>query len=157
MKLNDYLKIGDTMKAMRLKKGLSQKEMAQTLGIAYTTYSNYENNNRTPDMNTLKKIADVLCININDFFVPGTDNDIYFEFLDLFIDWAYSRGYEYNDNCFDEASFIKNCGQCAYIKDNKNLYTFKPDELRKCHLFLYELFDILLESKKNESCKDTEE
>lgn len=148
MKLNDFFKIGDTIRAIRQKKGMSQKEMAELLGIAHTTYSNYENNNRMPNIDILEKISDVLNVNINDFFIPDSNNDIYFEFLDLFIDWAHSRGYKYTDDCFNETLIIENGGQSAYISDNENLYRFSPQELERARRLLYELFDLLLVSKK---------
>lgn len=40
--------------------------MAKILEIPYSTYSNYENNNREPDANTLNKIAKGFKISINE-------------------------------------------------------------------------------------------
>ncbi len=64
MGLNDLLQIGDRIKKHRKQMGITQKEMAQQLNIPYSTYSNYENNNRTPDIRTLQMIADKLDISI---------------------------------------------------------------------------------------------
>ena len=47
MGINEYIKIGNRIRQLRLEKGYSQKEMAALAGISYTTYSNYENNNRS--------------------------------------------------------------------------------------------------------------
>jgi transcriptional regulator with XRE-family HTH domain len=54
---NEYLNFGDKIRSIRLQKGLTQKEAAERLGLTYSTYSNYENNNRTPKYSILKQIA----------------------------------------------------------------------------------------------------
>ena len=60
MGINEYIKIGNRIRQLRLEKGYSQKEMAALAGISYTTYSNYENNNREPSMKQIEKIATAL-------------------------------------------------------------------------------------------------
>lgn len=60
MGINELVQIGNQIRKYRLKKGLSQKAMAELTGIPYSTYSNYENNNREPNLEQLKKIAAVL-------------------------------------------------------------------------------------------------
>lgn len=44
----------------RMKKGLTQEEVANLCGIARTTYAMYEQNKRTPRVSVAKKIAEVL-------------------------------------------------------------------------------------------------
>ena len=56
MILSMYKEIGDTLKTLRKNKGITQKEMAELLNIPYSTYSNYENNNRFPNDNILSEI-----------------------------------------------------------------------------------------------------
>lgn len=68
MGLNDIMKIGNVIKKIRTEKGLTQKKMAELLQIPYSTYSNYENNNRTPDTDTLFRIADTLGVEVWDLF-----------------------------------------------------------------------------------------
>ena len=46
--------------------------MAEILKIPYSTYSNYENNNRTPATDILNKIADVLGVTVNDLIKNDT-------------------------------------------------------------------------------------
>lgn len=48
------------LKEARLKKGVSQKEVAEKIGVAKSTYSLYESGNREPNVQTIKKIADTL-------------------------------------------------------------------------------------------------
>ncbi len=66
MGLNEIMKIGTRIKSLRKEKGWSQREMAAQLGLSYSTYSNYENNYRTPDTVTLQKIASILGVELWD-------------------------------------------------------------------------------------------
>lgn len=56
----NYLRIGEKIKNIRIKKGWTQKEFAKKLGIPSSSYSNYENGNRAPTADTILKIADAL-------------------------------------------------------------------------------------------------
>lgn len=58
-------KLGDRIKNFRKKKGYTAKYFSEKIGIPYSTYSNYENNNRMPNFNTLIKISEGLDIDIN--------------------------------------------------------------------------------------------
>lgn len=44
----------------RERQGLTQKEVAERIGVAKSTYSLYESGNREPNVQTIKKIADLL-------------------------------------------------------------------------------------------------
>jgi transcriptional regulator with XRE-family HTH domain len=70
MGLNNIFRMGDKMKELRKEKGISAKEAAKELEIKYPTYSNYENNNRMPDYETLIKIAKYYGVNIQEFTLP---------------------------------------------------------------------------------------
>lgn len=68
MRLNEYVKVGMKIKKIRKSKGITQKKMAEDiLNIPKSTYSNYENNNRVPDNETLEKIAAALNVTVWDF------------------------------------------------------------------------------------------
>lgn len=60
------------LKECRLKKGLSQKDMAERLGITIRAYQYYEQGKRFPDFQGLLTIADVLESSI-DYLVGRTD------------------------------------------------------------------------------------
>lgn len=60
MGINEIIKIGNRIKELRKSKGISQKEMSKILDIPYSTYSNYENNNREPSVELIEKISEVL-------------------------------------------------------------------------------------------------
>lgn len=62
MKIN----LGKRIKEFRKIRGLTQKQLAEKLGVTTITIQNYENNRREPNIETLNKIADVLNVTIND-------------------------------------------------------------------------------------------
>lgn len=47
----------ENLKYLRKEAGLSQQQMADTLGISQQAYANYENNKREPDRQTIIKLA----------------------------------------------------------------------------------------------------
>ncbi len=57
--------IGKTIKSMRIKKGMTQDELAEKLFVSRQTVSNYENNKSNPDIDILVKIAEVLDTDVN--------------------------------------------------------------------------------------------
>lgn len=71
MGINELIQVGNQIRKCREKRGLSQKAVAEMTGIPYSTYSNYENNNREPNLEQLKKIADVLMVPITNFTEMG--------------------------------------------------------------------------------------
>lgn len=56
----------ENLKYARERRGLSQKEVAEGIGVAKSTYSLYESGNREPNVQTIKKIADFLNISADD-------------------------------------------------------------------------------------------
>ncbi len=66
MGINEIIKVGNNIKRIRKQKNISQKDMAKKLNMPSSTYSNYENNNREPNAATLRKIADILNVDISD-------------------------------------------------------------------------------------------
>lgn len=93
----------ENLKEARLKRGLSQKEVAETIGVAKSTYSLYESGNREPNVETIKKIADFL--NISADTLLGLD-----EYPITLA--AHFDGTEYTEAELDEirqfAEFVKN-------------------------------------------------
>lgn len=59
------MKLNENLKLFRKKRGLTQKELAEKIGVTSTTITRYEKNVRTPDINTLQRIANVLEIPLN--------------------------------------------------------------------------------------------
>ena len=56
--------IGKNIKYYRLMRGISQEALAQQIGLNKMAVSNYEMGKRTPDLATIRKIADALQVTI---------------------------------------------------------------------------------------------
>lgn len=77
------------IKEIRQENGMTQKEACLALGIPQNTFSQYENNKREPDNDTLKKIAD--------FFNVSTDYLLGRETPEPNYEWMRKHGeYPYN-------------------------------------------------------------
>lgn len=118
MGINEYIKIGNRIKSLRKAKGISQKEMAKRAGIPYSTYSNYENDNREPNKNQLGKIATALGISEVELLGLSTD-EVLKPLKDevAFLNYLLSLGYEYIDTFYDNDSGYD---RCIYIS-NENI------------------------------------
>ena len=53
-------KFNENLRTARECKGLTQKKVADAIGVAKSTYSLYESGNREPNVITIKKIANLL-------------------------------------------------------------------------------------------------
>lgn len=60
------------LKEIREQRKIQQKDVCTALGIAQNTYSQYENNKREPDSETLSKIADFYNVTL-DYLVGRAD------------------------------------------------------------------------------------
>ena len=60
--------IGNTIKYLRKAKGVTQEEMAQSLGITYQSISKWENNITLPDITMLPGIATYFGISMDELF-----------------------------------------------------------------------------------------
>jgi transcriptional regulator with XRE-family HTH domain len=61
-----------TLKEFREKRGLSQTELADRVGLKQTTISQYESGSRRPNLAIAKKLADALEISLDDFVCLST-------------------------------------------------------------------------------------
>lgn len=62
----------DNLKKCRESKGMSQKDLAEIIGVAPSTYSLYESGAREPDVLKIKNIAKALDVT-GDYLLFGTD------------------------------------------------------------------------------------
>ncbi len=62
------------LKKLRHDKGLTQQNVAAYLGITRQAYSNYENDNRLPDIETLLKLSEFFQVSL-DTLLRGTPPD----------------------------------------------------------------------------------
>lgn len=61
------------LKAARKAKKLKGRELADMLGVSYSTYTKYESTDRKPDIDMLVRIADVLEVT-TDYLLGRTDD-----------------------------------------------------------------------------------
>lgn len=61
-----------TLKELREKRGMSQSELSETVGLKQSTISQYENGTRMPPMPKAKMMADALGVTLDDFFCSLT-------------------------------------------------------------------------------------
>ncbi len=65
--------ISEILKEARKKKGLTQAELANKLGVTDRAISNWENGKRLPDYTLIYKLCDKLDIDINKLFMSDDD------------------------------------------------------------------------------------
>lgn len=63
------------LKKIRLRKGLTQAELASKVGVLNTTICNYESGFREPDLETLKKLAAALECTVDELLEDDDAND----------------------------------------------------------------------------------
>lgn len=64
--------IGQRIRETRIKAGLTQKELAEKLGISYVGISQWENDKRNPKKETIQRIADALLVHDSDLYDAGS-------------------------------------------------------------------------------------
>lgn len=62
--------LGGKLRALREESGRTQREMAELLSVNRVSYTQYENDKRTPPPDTLKKIADIFNVSV-DYLLGG--------------------------------------------------------------------------------------
>lgn len=65
--------LGERIRALRTKRGFTQEEMAEKLGMNRANFSNYERNIAIPPGDTLAQIADILKTS-TDYLLGRTDD-----------------------------------------------------------------------------------
>lgn len=69
---------GDNLRALRKKRGLSQDDMAERLGVLTRTYGSWERNEREPNFDMAKKIAGMFDVSVDSLIgkEEGTKKEI---------------------------------------------------------------------------------
>ena len=65
--------LGQNITYYRLKKGLSKKDLAAAIGISPMAITYYEQNQRTPDLATARKLANALGTNLATLLASSPD------------------------------------------------------------------------------------
>ena len=70
------MNISETLYQLRTRKKLSQENLAEVLGIDYTTYARYESGKTELKASQVKKLADFYNITLDDFYHFGEYSEI---------------------------------------------------------------------------------
>ena len=65
--------MAETLRSLRARSGLSQRELAERAGFSRSQYAYYEVGKILPDLFSLKKIAEALKVDISALFSPERD------------------------------------------------------------------------------------
>ncbi|MBA4536394.1 helix-turn-helix transcriptional regulator [Bacillus aquiflavi] len=65
--------LGERLKELRLERKLTQEQLGKGINVTKVSISGYENGNRTPDTETLQKIADYFNVS-TDYLLGRSDN-----------------------------------------------------------------------------------
>ncbi|RKJ69381.1 XRE family transcriptional regulator [Butyricicoccus sp. 1XD8-22] len=97
------------LKHIRERANISRDQLADYLNVSYSTVANYETNERQPDLNTLKKIAEFFNVSIDYMLdVPYTtehimnDISVYFEAIKSIV--KDSKDVYFNSNTLSNTS-----------------------------------------------------
>lgn len=66
MRAGEYGGVGPRIRALRLEKNMTQRQLADKVGVDRTSLSSYENNKRVPDLFILCSLADVFGISLDE-------------------------------------------------------------------------------------------
>lgn len=69
------MKIGDRIKYFRLQKGMTQKRLAEEVGLAEITIRQYEANKREPKDEIIRKLVKALDVNIHQLIDDSVGNE----------------------------------------------------------------------------------
>ena len=78
---NRITSIGENIRAIRTKQGLTQRELATMIGKSYSSIQKYEMDKALPPLSVIEKLADVLSVDKyeiigwNDFVICALENE----------------------------------------------------------------------------------
>lgn len=105
---------GNKLRALREKKGLLQKELANEIGISTSTIGMYEQGRREPDFETVKKLANYFGVSID--YLADNESKLF------------------NDEELKEKEILKrSLINAGYMKENEDL---SDEELQKLMKFI---------------------
>ena len=119
----ENLDIGKRIRELRFKHEVKQEDLAQKIGIARITLSNYERNTRQASLEIINKIAKAFDLTLVEFLEPELSDSIK-KFTEVLNDPSFNRhNYNINIEPFKkyQNKFVKNID----VKDNlKNILKY---------------------------------
>ena len=110
--------LGDRIRYLRESAGLKQKDMASKFSLNENTWSQYETNKRTPDIETIKKIAQFFNVSI-DYLMNLTDEP-YNPNEEAFKEMIHI----YNSLSEEERKKLAKEIKCKYLRERRGLECF---------------------------------
>ena len=137
----DQNKVGNLIKELRKKSGLTQAEFAERYGVTYQAVSKWENGKNIPDIALLKEICNDYGININDLLDGKVNNKknnkkviiIVSSIVGFLTVLGVILLIVFHDDSFTFRTLTSNCsnfeisGSIAYNKSNSYLYISNID------------------------------
>ena len=68
------MSVGNTLRKLRERNGMTQEQFADKIGVKRTTYISYETSKTSPAFSLVKKIAEIFDVSILDFTSDDEDN-----------------------------------------------------------------------------------
>ena len=106
------------LKNIRLKQGLSQKQVADYLNVSPQSVSKWEKGEALPSIEFLPKMAECLNCDINSFFVPSEEAPLDLEMLKEFFEVMTEHLYEETKTTEDVIPFLKKCPNIVEVLKN---------------------------------------
>lgn len=66
------MNFGDNVRALREKRGITQSELSQAVGVAQATFAQYEVGAKAPNVYVAVKIAKILGTTVEQLATPGS-------------------------------------------------------------------------------------
>ena len=130
---------GELIRKARMKAGLTQKELADALGISYVGVSQWENNVRNPKFETLKRIAYALKVPLSsllpmdELILSARRTDKKKNEVEIAAERAVEAKRAEMLEYYDNLKFEWQCDATAYIKglcaDSSHIREYYADEI----------------------------
>ena len=131
-------KIGKFIKKIRVDNGLTQKDLADKLGVTYQAVSKWENGTNIPDIMILKQISKEFNVNIDDLLEgrhtkKKFNYKILFIVIGVFISFCIIYCLFFHNDNFSFKTLSSSCndfnisGSISYNKDKSSIYISNID------------------------------
>lgn len=146
------MNLGNNIKIARENKKITQKELAKRIEVSVISIQNYENNRRQPKIETLKKIADALNMQLTDLISNNLDDvtkeySVQDDLLNLRI-----KGIKYYLN----ENFLKDSEKTVLMNFTNDLLLEYTEMLKKIWSLERNWDDLYNEYNKNSSLNESD-
>lgn len=156
-------KIGNFIKSIRQENNLTQKELADRLGVTFQAVSKWENGKNVPDIGIMKQICDEFHLNIDDI-LNGEKKEqerkkrniwsalipVLFVLLGIIIvNLIQKEGFEFT-TISSKCSAFKITGSAAYNQDKSSIYISNIEFCGKEDKNIYQEINCILYEKEKD-------